>query len=94
MPATTESDSGPSQARFCSSGPDSIGSSFGRPIDRNAMWVATPLPIIAEKCFCSHQRGSVGALRAKRHISTALMRPISEKAVKISAIWLVTNRPI
>lgn len=37
--------------------PDTPGNRRGKPIDRKAIWVATPAPIIAPRCSPIHQRG-------------------------------------
>ena len=47
IPIKIDSVSGPIQAAFCRTGPASIGNILGKPIDKNAICVATPLPIIA-----------------------------------------------
>ena len=57
------------------------------------MWVATPLPSIAPRCWRSGQRGSSGGRRENRHMFTAPMMPMLEKATKITCICVVMNRP-
>jgi len=55
--------------------PDNPGNSFGKPIERNAMCVATPFAIIALPCSTSHQRGPDGL---KRSIDTPPASPTIE----------------